>query len=269
MLFYFFCMVFIAASTPSAASEEPAKGLKSHISIGMGWETLNYREYEPDTHLDSEADVSNWAVGFNALKRWEYIFCEIKGIVPIDRNDDHEDWSVSGILAQQNSLEYGWSRIDTYLGYPFTPLLNTYIGLRWSEAKQDRMDFFSFGAPVEGSVTETVTAWFLALGLTGNVVLNPRWRLSYSGSYFEPISLEVKNSGLPGWEVSDAEGYTYEFEGQAEYAVTQSISAALILYGGRTHWSGSDWTLNAGKFVKWPENDTRYFGGMVNLRWLF
>lgn len=269
MLFFFFCMVFLAASTPSAASEEPVKGIRSHITIGMGWETLNYKEHEPDTHLDSEADVSNWTVRFDAVKQWKHIFCGIKGMIPVTRNDDLEEWMVSDALNQKNVLEYGWKRFDADLGYPLAPLLNPYIGLRWSEAKQDRTDFVFLGTPVEGSATETVTAWFFTLGVTGNVLLNPRWCLSYSGAYFEPMYLEVKNSGFPGWEVSDAEGYTYEFEGQAEYACTQRVSLAFILYGGRMHWNGSDWKLNAGKFVKWPENDTRYFGGMVNLRWSF
>jgi len=267
--FYCFFIVSAATATPSVASEELGKGVTSHISLGMGWETLNYREHEPDTRLDSEADVSNWTIGFDALKRWEYIFCGIKGIIPVYLNDDQEDWSVSGILAQQNALEYGWSRIDAYLGYPLNPLFNPHMGFRWSEANQDRTGFGLLGTPVEGSVTETITAWFFTLGATGNVLLNPRWRLYYSGSYFVPISSKVTNSGLPGWDVSDTDGYTFNFETQIEYIYTSRVSFAFMLYGGKIHWNGSDWITYADKFAKWPENDTRYLGCMLNMKFSF
>ena len=267
--FYCFFIVSVATVIPSFASEELGKGITSHISIGMGWETLNYREHEPDTNLDSEADVSNWTFGFNALKRWEHLFCGIKGTIPVYLNDDREDWSLSGVLVQQNSLEYGWSRIDAYLGYPLSPFLNPYIGLRWSEAKQDRTGFIFLGTPLDGSVTETITAWFFTLGATGNVLLNPQWRLSYSGSYFEPISSDVTNSGLPGWDVSGIDGYTFEFESQIEYIYTSRVSFAFMLYGGKIHWNGSDWIPYASRLVKWPENDTRYLGCMLNMRWSF
>jgi len=264
-----FCFVCIAAPIPSIASEKPGKGVTSHISIGIGWETLNYREHESDTRFDSEADVFNWTVGFDALKRWEYIFCGIKGIIPVHLNNDREDWIVSGILTQQNSLEYGWKRIDTYLGYPLNFFFNPFLGLRWSEANQDRTDFVFLGTPVEGEVTETITSWFFTLGVTGNVLLNPRWRLSYSGSYFEPISSDVTNSGLPGWDVSGTDGYTFEIESQIEYIYTPRVSFAFMLYGGKIHWNGSDWKPYASGVVKWPENDTRYLGCMLNVRWSF
>jgi hypothetical protein len=267
--FYCFFIFSAATATPSVASEELGKGVTSHLSLGMGWETLNYREHEPDTRLDSEADVSNWTIGFDALKRWEYFFCGIKGIIPVYLNDDQEDWSVSGIFAQQNALEYGWSRIDAYLGYPLNPLFNPHMGFRWSEANQDRTGFGLLGTPAEGSVTETITAWFFTLGATGNVLMNPRWRLYYSGSYFVPISSEVTNSGLPGWDVSDTDGYTFNFETQIEYIYTSRVSFAVMLYGGKIHWNGSDWTAYAGKFAKWPENDTRYLGCMLNMKWSF
>jgi opacity protein-like surface antigen len=267
--FYCFFIFSVATASPSFASEELGKGVTSHISVGMGWETLNYREHEPDTQLDSEADISNWKVGFDALKRWEYIFCGIKGIIPVYLNDDREDWSISDILVQQNSLEYGWSRIDAFLGYPLNPFFNPYIGIRWSEAKQERTGFVFLGAPVGGSVTETITAWFFTFGVTGNVLLNPRWRLSYSGSYFEPISSDVTNTGLPGWDVSGTDGYTFDFESQIEYIFTSRVSLVLMLYGGKMHWNGSDWIPYESKFAKWPENDTRYLGCMLNMKWSF
>jgi hypothetical protein len=267
--FYCFFIVSVATATPSFASEKADTSKTSHFSIGIGWETLNYREHEPDTRLDSESDVFNWTIGLDAFKRWTHIFCGLKGVIPVHHVDDSEEWRVSDILTQQNSLEYGWTRIDAFLGYRLKPFLNPYIGLRWSESKQERTRFVVLGTPVEGSATEEVTAWFITLGIRGDILLTSRWRLSYSGSYFEPISSEVENSNLPVWEVTDTDGYTLEFEGRAEYAYTETISLVFTLYGGQMHWKGSEWAPISGKFVKWPENDTRYFGGILNIRWLF
>jgi hypothetical protein len=255
--------------TSSIASEKPDNTKTSHFSVGIGWETLKYSEHEPDTRLDSEADVSNWIIGFDAFKQWTNIFCGFKGIIPVYQVSDSEEWRVSDVLAQQNSLEYGWTRIDAFLGYRLKPFFNPYIGLRWSDSEQKRTRFIVLGTPVEGSATEEVTAWFITLGIKGDVLLNPQWRLSYSGAYFEPISSEVENSNLSGWEVTDIKGYTFEFEGQAEYAYTESISFIFILYGGQMHWEGSEWGPFSGKLIKWPENDTQYFGGMLNITWLF
>jgi hypothetical protein len=263
------CMACITASPNSFASEKPETSKTSHFSIGIGWETLNYREHEPDTRLDSEADVFNWTIGLDAFKRWTHIFCGFKGVIPVHHVDDFEEWRVSDILTQQNSLEYGWTRIDAFLGYRLKPFLNPYIGLRWSESKQERTEFVVLGTPVEGSATEEVTAWFITLGIRGDILLNSRWRLSYSGSYFEPISSEVENSNLPEWEVTDTDGYTLEFEGHVEYTYTDSISLVFKFYGGQMYWKGSEWAAISGRLVKWPENDTRYFGGMLNIKWLF
>jgi hypothetical protein len=268
-IFCFFYIVCIAVSIPSFASGKPDTSKASHFSIGIGWETLNYREHEADTQLDSESDVFNWTIGLDAFKRWTHIFCGLKGVIPVHHVDDSEEWRVSDILTQQNSLEYGWTRIDAFLGYRLKPFLNPYIGLRWSESKQERTRFVVLGTPVEGSATEEVTAWFITLGIRGDILLTSRWRLSYSGSYFEPISSEVENSNLPVWEVTDTDGYTLEFEGRAEYAYTETISLIFTLYGGQMHWKGSEWAPISGKFVKWPENDTQYFGGILNIRWLF
>jgi hypothetical protein len=267
--FCFFYIACIAVSIHSFASEKPDTSKASHFSIGIGWETLNYREHEADTRLDSEADVSNWTIGLDAFKQWTHVFCGLKGIIPVHRIDDSEEWRVSDILTQQNSLEYGWTRIDAYLGYPLNSFFNPFLGLRWSEANQDRTGFVFLGTPVEGSATEEVTAWFLIFGIRGDILLIPRLSLSYVGSYFEPISSEVENSNLPGWEVTDTDGYTFEFEGQAEYTYTESISIVFTLYGGKMHWNGSDWTPYASRFIKWPENDTRYLGCMLNVRWSF
>jgi hypothetical protein len=202
IFFGFVYIVCIAAPIPSIASEKVETSNTGHFSVGIGWEALNYSEHEPVNRLDSEADVSNWIVGLDAFKEWANIFCEFKGIMPINRIDDSEEWRVSDMLTQQNSLKYGWSRIDALLGYSFKPFFIPYIGFRWSDSKQERTDFVVIGTPVGGSATEEVTSWFISLGIKGNFLLSHRLTLSYFGSYFEPISSEVDNSNLPGWEVT-------------------------------------------------------------------
>jgi hypothetical protein len=125
------------------------------------------------------------------------------------------------------------------------------------------------GRPVEGSAIEEVKAWLINIGVRGDILLNSKWRLYYSGSYFEPISSEVENNNLPKWEVTDIGGYTFEFEGLAEYTYSESMSFALTLFGAQVHWKGSEWAPYASRSIKWPENDTRYLGCMLNVRWSF
>jgi hypothetical protein len=263
------CMSWSTAVIPSFALEKPDTFKTSHLSLGVGWEVLNYSEHEPDSHLDSDANVSNRTLGLDAFKQRSYIFCRLKGIIPVHRGDDSEKWRVSDILTQQNTLKYGWTRIDAIVGYPLNSYINPYMGLRWSDSAQKRSEFVVLGTPIEGRSTEDVTAWFITFGIRGDIPFKPRWRLSYSGSFFVPVHSEVENSSLPGWEVTDTDGHAFEFEGRAVYAYTGSISFVFKLYGGTMHWNGSDWIPFSGTRVKWPENDTRYFGGMLSIRWLF
>jgi hypothetical protein len=263
------CIFWSATAICTLASEKPDAAKTSHFSVGIGWESLKYSEHDSDTHLDSEAKVSNWTIGLDGFKQWTHIFCGFKSIIPVHRMDDSEEWRVSDILTQQNSLEYGWTRLDAFLGYRIKPSFNPYIGLRWSNSEQERTKFVFFGIPVAGSATEEVTSWFISFGVKGDILLSPRLTLSYFGSYFESISSEVTNSNLPGWEVTDIKGYTFEFEAQAKYSYTESISFVFTLYGGKMHWNGSDWKLYASRSIKWPENETRYLGSMLNVRWSF
>ena len=268
----FYCLFYVAcilAPIPSNASEKFETSKRGYFSVGIGWETLNYSEHEPDNRLDSKADVSNWIIGLVAFKEWTNIFCELKGIIPAKRIDDSEEWRTSDILTQQNSLEYGWTRIDALLGYKLKPFFNPYVGIRWSGSEQERTEFVYLGTPVAGSATEEVSSWFISLGIKGDILLSHRLTLSYFGSYFEPISSEVDNNNLPGWEVRDTEGYTFEFEGRAEYSYTEIIAFVFTLYGGNMHWNGSDWVSYENRSIKWPENDTRYLGCMLNVKWSF
>ena len=233
-------------------------------------ETLNYAEHEPDGNIESHAGVADWMIRGEAVVRWRHVFCGFKGSVPVSRVEDTEQWFRSGALVQTNTLEYGWTRIDGYVGFSWTPFFNPYVGIRWSDSDQERNSFILNGSPMAGSATETVTAWYFFFGATGHISLNPKWRLIYSGAYFQPFSSEVTNTYLPGWEARDEDGYAFEFEGQVEYAITSTISIAAILYGGQVHWVGSGWQrTSSGSLAKWAENDTDYFGGLLNVRWSF
>jgi hypothetical protein len=269
ILFYFFLSTALAISIQSSALAEDGKGLETHLSIGMGWEQLDYEEHEPDSGSGSNAKVSNVIIGFEGLKRWKSVFGGIKAITPVLRENDDEDWTSSGTTFQTNTLEYGWSRIDGYIGYPSTYFFNPYGGLRWSESKQDRMDFLVHGAAVAGTAREKVKSWSLLLGVRGNGSFTPRWRWNYQIEYFVPIDVEVTNSALPGFEASDKDGYTLELKCGAEYSYTEALSFGLLIYGGRMHWDGSGWKPFAGGLAKWPENNTDYLGGALNIIWRF
>jgi hypothetical protein len=263
------CMFWYTAVPSSFALEKPDHFKTNRFSLGIGWEVLNYSEHEPDSHLDSDADVSNWTLGLDVFKQWTHIFCGLTSVIPVHRGLDSEKWRVSDILTQQNALKYGWTRIDAVVGYRLNSYINPYMGLRWSDSEQKRSAFVVLGTPIEGRSTEDVTAWFITFGIRGDIPLKSRWRLSYSGSYFEPVHSEVENTSLPGWEATDTDGHAFEFKGQAAYTYTDSMSFVFTLYGGQVHWNGSDWVPISGTLVKWPENDTRYFGGMLMIRWLF
>lgn len=269
IFFYFFLSTAIVISIQSFALAEDDKGLESHLSIGMGWEQLDYEEHEPDRDSDSNAKVSNVIIGIEGLKRWESVFGGIKAIIPVLREEDEEAWTSSGTTLQTNSLEYGWMRIDGYIGYPSTFFLSPYGGLRWSESKQERMDFLLSGATLTGTSRETVRSWSFLLGVRGSGNFTPRWRWNYQIEYFVPIDVEVTNSSLPGFEASDKEGYTLELKCGAEYSYTDALSFGFLIYGGRMHWDGSGWNSFDGGSAKWPENNTDYLGGAVNIIWRF
>lgn len=220
-------------------------------------------------NLDSEANLSNLTFGFHGLKHWEYVFCGIKGIIPVYRDPDNEKWFVSGTLNQTNSLKYGWTRAEAYLGCPLNPFLNPYVGLRWSESRQDRTGFIVSGTPVGGSATETILSQFFMIGARGDICLNRQWNITYSISYFDPIYSKITNSALPGWKVSNAGGYAYEAQVEADCSFTPKWFLSFLLYGGQVYWNGSDRQVYADGTVKWPENDTRYLGGMLSLGWVF
>ena len=232
-------------------------------------EQLVYKERVPENSLVSDATVSNWIFAFEGLKSWQNIFVGIKGVVPIVKDDGREEWKLAGNTVQTNLLEYGWTRVDGFIGYPLHHMLYPYIGLRWSEFRQERSDFAPlFGPPVES--IETVIAKYILLGIRGGVTINQSWAFGYGLEYLLPVSVEVENNAIPGWQATDVDGYTLALSGQLDYLFSEKISVSFQLTSGRNHWDGSDYLPSAqsGKW-KWPENNTDYWNGMVVIKRFF
>lgn len=263
-----FLGIALALSIQRPAFAEERKGLASHLSIGMGWEQLDYEEYEPDNGLKSNAKVNNAIIRIEGLKRWPSVFGGLKATLPVALEQGKEEWtSLNSATFQTNTLQYGWTRINGYIGYPSSPFFNPYAGVRWSESKQDRMDFLVNNAAVAGTAREAIRAWNFLLGVRGGHKFTPRWRWNYNVDYFVPIDVRVTNSALPGFEATDKNGYTLELSAGVAYSYGKALSVGLLVYGGRMHWNGSDWQSSPGGLVKWPENDTDYLGGMLTINW--
>lgn len=243
----------------------------SHLSAGFGLEQMVYEERVPENSLISDATVSNWIFAFEGLKSWENVFVGIKGVVPIVKDDDREEWKLAGNTVQTNSLKYGWTRVDGFIGYPLNHLFYPYLGLRWSEFRQERSNFIApLGQALDSiNVIETVTASYILLGIRGGVTIHHSWEFGYGLEYLFPVSVEVENSALSDWQISDVDGYTIVLQTQLEYLFSNKISIGFQLAGGSNHWDGSDWQPYAGGRVKWPENNTEYWNGMIVIKRFF
>lgn len=257
-------LLFYAGTSALADLNE---GLKSQFSIDIGWEYLEYKEYEPDTGLYSNAEVRNWIAGIEGLKQWESLFIGINAITPVLKVADKEKWFFLGSEYQINTLKYRWVRIDGYIGHPLDYGLNPYVGLHWSESKQERRDFLGSDTPGDSTAIEVVKSYSLLFGIRADIYCTSRWEWNYWIEYFIPIDVKVTNSTLPDFEASEKDGYTIELKGRLEYSYTETLSFGFLIYGGRMHWKGSNWKL--GGLAKWPENDTDYLGWAINVSWRF
>ena len=248
---------------------ETNRGLVNQISLQLGWEGLKYEEHEPDTGLDSKAEVNNLVLGIEALKRWEHFFCGAKAVFPVLLGDDREEVTRSGASYQTDTLEIRWIRIDGFLGYPLRPWFNPYAGLRWSEFRQERTNFEVAGTTVDLRSVEKVKSWSLLLGVRGVGKIAPRLDWKYHMEFLVPLDVKVTNSALAGFEVSDSDGHAFDLKTGIDYSYTDSILFGFILYGGWVHWEGSGWKPFDGGLAKWPENDTYYLGAGLNVSYKF
>lgn len=259
------CAVLTALSPVHAQDND---GIQTRLSFGIGPEWLSYEERVPESDIHSSATVQNFVLGFEGVKRWKSVFCGMRGVIPLSHGHDQEEWTVSGTLFQTDRLEYGWIRISGYVGLPLFPLLNPYIGLRYSNGRQERSEIIAWGIP-HASANETVEALHGALGLQGNFRFGGKWHLGYSIEGLLPVYVDVTNNVIPGWGVSSAGGYGMVARGEVAYELTPHVSITFTLYGGRTHWNGSGWEPFSGGFARWPENNTDYGGGLFGIAWAF
>jgi hypothetical protein len=248
---------------------EANKGLASKISLRVGWEWLKYEEHEPDTNLDSKAELNNLVLGIEGLKRWKHLYCGVKAVFPVLLDDDQEEVTRSGASFQTDTLEIRWVRIDGFLGYPLKHWANPYVGFRWAEFRQERTDFKVAGTPVDLKSVEKVKSWNLLLGVRGLGDITSRLGWNYHAEFFIPLDVKVTNSALSGFDASDRDGLSLELKAGIDYFYTESILFGFIFYGGWVHWEGSDWKSFDGSIAKWPENDTYYIGAGLNVSYKF
>lgn len=249
----------------SSVAADGGEGLKSHLSLGLGMERLAYHENEPDAGTVSDAALYNVLIDFEGLKRWNNIFCGITCSIPILRDGGNEEWYSSGNLYQVNSLKYGWTRINGYIGYPMTYWFNPFMGFRYSKNKQDRTDFVVMSDHRKNLVTERIRARYITTGVTGVIKWKPKWDYLYRIEYLYPASVSLINSAMPGWEVSDKRGHAFELKAGIEYLFVKSFSVSIDFTAGRVHWEGSDWKPYSVSLFKWPENTTQYLIGTFRI----
>lgn len=260
-------LVIFLISAPVSANSNI--GIESQISVGFGMEMLEYKEHEKDTGTESEAKLHNLVFGIEGLKRWKYFFCGVRSVFPILLGDGQEEVTHSEKSFQKDTLELRWIRIDGFLGYSLRNWINPYLGIRWSEVRQERTNFIVAGNPVELQSVEEVKSWSLLLGIRGVGNFTPRMKWNYGMEYFLPLAVEVTNTALPGFKASDRDGHMLELKGGFDYSYTNSICFGLLFYGGWMHWSGSEWKSFGNSLVKWPENDTFYLGGGLKVTYKF
>jgi hypothetical protein len=205
------------------------------------------------------------------VKRWENIFIGIDGAVPVANFDSQEEWLVNGALAQTNSLSYGITQLAAFIGYPIAPLFNPYLGLRSTWSNQQRSDFKDHAGSVLSSskITETITAHFISLGVKGNMPISTKWEVACGAEYNFPYYAKVTNDGLPGWETTNINGYSWVAFGELLYIFREKLSLSLLLSAGRLHWEGSAWQIYNNGQIKWPENDTYFIHSFLNFNWGF
>lgn len=254
----------------SGCFAEPQRNMKSHLTINAGIEHLKYSESEPDTNRKSKANVSNYIAGLEGIKVWNDFFVALRGVFPISEGVGTENWTMAGRQKQTNDLEYGWTRVDGFIGFPDMPWLNIYGGLRWAEGRQKRSNVVVSGHPQKTTSTETIRSRSILLGIRGKGKVASRWFLLYRMEGFMPIAVEVTNSAYPGFEATRKKGYSFELEGGIKYHYSNTILLGLSGFGGRMHWKGSEWQEwpTYGN-IKWPENDTDYLGGLLKIDFVF
>jgi len=263
-LLLFFWLFIYCPLLPAMEGEDAT----SYLAAGVGMEQLTYKEKIPDLDLtSSDTEMTNWVLHLEGQKGWQNVFVGAKGLIPFSTDESRETWTRAGQFEQANSLTYRWTRVDIHIGCFLSRLFNPYLGIAWSYVEQDRSDFdnVSSPGPIKETATEEVKSFSALLGIQGAFSLTDRWSFAYSAEYLLPFYSKTTNTGLPGWEASNVDGYSYSLRGRLSYVFTRTVAAALQLAGGRQHWDGSGWIPAGDSRAKWPENDTDFISGFINI----
>ena len=265
------CCIFFLLRLATHVFAMESLGIETKITAGLGIEYLEYEEQLSENSLKSNADVSNIVVRVEGMKRWKNIFFGIDGTVPVINFDSQEEWLVNGTLAQTNSLSYGITQLAIFIGYPVVPLFNPYLGLRSTWSNQKRSYFReSDGTLISFSgITESIKAHYVSLGFRGGLPISKDWGISYGAEYNFPYYSKVTNDGLPGWETTNTNGYSWSAYSKLHYIFREKLSLSLLLSAGQLHWEGSGWQIYNGGQIKWPENDTYFINSFLNFNWSF
>jgi len=270
-LFFFFnilALCLCSSTLPVMAAGEP----ENYLTAGIGLEQLRYKEKVPDIDLSSsDSTVTNWVVLLEGQKGIRNFFIGGRAHIPVSDDDTREHWTRAGQHEQTNTLSYRWIRASAYLGYYFHQLLNPYVGINYGYSEQDRSNFDNVNNPgvINRTATEEVDSWSVLFGLGGRFTINTRWSFDYLAEYLLAVDSETTNSELPGWKATDVDGYSYSITGRLIYSLAETVSMALQVTGGRLHWDGSDWEPAGDTRVKWPENDTDFISGFINIKKTF
>ena len=266
----FFYLLYLGLFSCSASAQEYT-GIETQINIGIGYEFLDYEEKLPENYLASDVDVSNVILRVEGLKRWQNLFAGIQGVAPVARDNSRETWLANNSLDQSDSLKYGLYRLSAFTGYAFSPFFNPVIGLRSTWSEQRRSDFRDkTGVPLySAEITEEVMAHYISLGFRGVLRLSGNWEASYGAEYNLPLYSKVENTGLPGWEAKNLDGYLWNVSGALTYALRTNMSLGLNFCFGRLYWEGSGWQIYGNGQVKWPENQTDFFSSLLTMKLIF
>lgn len=265
----FFIFVTAIIFTCSAAFADTNNFTENRVSLNIAWEGIHYKEFEPDNSLEARSDLSSMVIGIEGIKRWNSLFFGARVALPSLKGSSDEEVGLSGKTFQENALDIEWIRVDGFIGCPLIYWFNPYVGLRWSEIRQERNNFVVTGVPVTSQAMEELKSLSLFFGIMGAGSFSHRWMWNYRADLYLPLSVKVTNNALPGFEASDRSGHMTELKGGIDYLFTDNLAFGLLLYGGWMHWNGSQWQYFAWGRAKWPENDLYYLGVGMSVSYKF
>lgn len=251
-VFFFYLNIFVFA-------DDKESDIKFDGSVGVGWEFLKYSEDEDDTNTKARSSMTNNIVKIDAWLEVRKFVINASAKLNVSSRTGDEIWKQDDVQVQENDLEYEWNRYDLGIGYVIDPIFKPVVGVRFSDVDQTRKDFVPAGMITKS--VEEVDSKFAYIGFRSKVVLDRKVDLDFDFKYLEPFDVEVTNTAIPGLKIDDHNGWAIEGELSACYEFSPSWQIEYWAFGGITHWDGSDWEVVPGVgLVKWPENETEYWG---------